>query len=71
VESSINVEFDWQKQQTYCLGLHFLDFSIANLFMRLVVSISHGRSCSLLLTIRLFSLFYLKVVLCSFYHLQF
>ena len=38
---SPNVEVDCQKQQTYCLTEHFLDFSIANLFMILVVYISH------------------------------
>jgi len=34
---SINGQVDCQKQQTYCLELHFLDFVIANLFMILVV----------------------------------
>jgi len=45
---SINIEVDCEKQQTYYLKLHFLDFAIANLFMVLLVSISHRRSCSTL-----------------------
>jgi len=43
---STSVEVDCQKQEAYCLRLHFLDFSIANLFMVLVVPIKHGSSCS-------------------------
>jgi len=30
---SVNVEVDCQKQQTYCLRLHVLDFAIANLYI--------------------------------------
>jgi len=33
---SVKVEVDCQKQQIYCLGLHFLDFAIANLLMILM-----------------------------------
>jgi len=51
---SIKIEVDYQKQQTCCLDL---DFAIANLFMTLVVSISQRRSCSILLGIKLYSLF--------------
>jgi len=43
------VEVDCQRQQTYCLRLHFLHFAIANLFMILVASILHRCSCSILL----------------------
>ena len=32
-------------EKAYCSRLHCLDFSIANLFMILVVTISHGSSC--------------------------
>jgi len=67
---SRNVEVECQKQKTYC-WLHFLDCAIANLFMILVLSISRRRSCSVLLKIRLFSLFCLMVLLSSFFHLEF
>jgi len=40
----MSVEVDCQKQQTYCLILHCLDFVLADLFMILVVSISHKGS---------------------------
>ena len=53
------------------LRRHFLDFVIANLFMILVASISHRHSCSTLFGIRLFSLFCLMALLCSFYHVKF
>jgi len=33
----IRFEIDCQKEQTYCLRLHFRDFSLANLFMVVVV----------------------------------
>jgi len=54
---SVRVEFDCQRQQTHCLRLYFQDFAIANLFMILVVSVSHRSSCSILFRIRPFSLF--------------
>jgi len=38
---SVCVEVDCRKPQTYSLRLYFVHFSIANLFMMLVVSISH------------------------------
>jgi len=41
------------------------------LFMILVVSISHRRSCTILFRIRMVSLLCLKVILCSFYHIKF
>jgi len=61
---SVCVEVVCQKHQTYCLRLHFQDFATVNLFMILVVSISHGSSFSILFRIRLFSLFCLMVLLC-------
>jgi len=49
------------------LGLHFLDFALTNLFMILVVSISHGRSCPVLFRTRLLSLVcHMVLPLCSF-----
>jgi len=39
--------------------------------MILLVSISHRLSCYILFRIRLFSLFCLQLVCCSFYHLKF
>jgi len=68
---SVSVEVDCQKQQIYSLRLHFPDIAIANLFVILVSPISYRRSCSILFGIRLFSLFRLMVLLCSFYHLKF
>ena len=44
---SLSTNVDCQKQKT-CCWLHFLDFAIANLFVILVLSISHTRSCSML-----------------------
>jgi len=41
-QGSLSISVDCQKQQTYCLRLHFLDFAVANLFMTLVVPVSHG-----------------------------
>jgi len=63
--ASVCVEVDCQKQHTYCLRLLFLAFAIENLIVILVVSISHRSSCSILFGIGLFSLFCLKVLLCS------
>jgi len=68
---SVCVEVDCRKQQTYSLRLYFVHFSIANLLMILVVSISHRSSCSVFFRIRLFSLFLLMVLLSSFYNLKF
>jgi len=65
------VEVDCGKQQTYSLRLYFVHFSIANLFMILVVSISHRSSCSVFFRIRPFSMFWLMVLLGSFYNLKF
>jgi len=65
------IEVDYQKQQTYCFRLHCLDFVIENLFVIPVVSISHWSSFSILFRIRIFSLFCLMVLHCSFYHLTF
>ena len=67
---SICVEVDCRKQQTYSLRLYVVHFSIANLFMILVVFISHRRSCSVILRIRLFSMFWLMVLLGPFYNLK-
>ena len=67
---SVCVEVDCRKQPTYCIRLYFVHFLIANLFMILVVFISHRRSCSVLLRIRLFSMFWLMVLLGSFYNLK-
>ena len=68
---SVCVEVDCRKQQTYSLRLYFVHFSVANLFMILVVSISHRSSCSVFFRIRLFSMFWLMVILGSFYNLKF
>jgi len=53
------------------LKIAFSRFCHNNLFIILVLSILHRRSCSILLIIRLFSLFYLMVLFCSFYHVKF
>ena len=68
---SVCVEVDFRKQQTYSLRLYFVHFSIANLFMILVVSISHRSSCPVFFRIRLLSMFWLMVLLGSFYNLKF
>jgi len=68
---SAGVEVNCEKQQTYWLRLHFVEFVVVNLFMILVASISHWRSCPILFGINLFSLFCLMVLLCSFFHLKF
>jgi len=66
---SVCVEVDFASSKP--TGLYFVHFSIANLFMILVVSISHRSSCSVFFRIRLFSLVWLMVLLSSFYNLKF
>ena len=70
-QCSLDIEVDCRKQQTYSLRLYFVHFAIANLFMILMVSISHRRSCSVFFRIRLFSMFWLMVLIGSFYNLKF
>jgi len=43
---SIYVEVDCQKQQTYCLRLHFLNFALAILFTQCLVN-----SCQIILKV--------------------
>ena len=59
-------QFQTSKVTNYNLKLHFMDLPWTNLLMILEMSISHRSSCSMLIRVRLFNLFWPMVLLISF-----